>query len=310
MLATAVQGIERRVEVPQAGFVVQTSDDYDTMFRQAPVLDPQAAGFHRGNAILWQATIGRSFAAANSAASPELMAIVQDENTRAAATSKTPVEFMSDLISRLDDLPHPRSQPDRFAVAFLQSTLRDSIRLTEISLDANSRIQKLSAGEIAADACREASTVFRSNARELEQMIYRPAALQREVSVREAMCTVLRDLANRADAIAGGIAAASPPPTRISADLRAVLLDKITRAPVTSNGAPPVEWAILVFDEVRRTNSGLNETQLFEVASILGNATSTNAKYYMLFKNGIPDEGRIVENPGFDVRDTSGNVPD
>lgn len=73
---------------------------------------------------------------------------------------------------------------------------------------------------------------------------------------------------------------------------------------------PPVIRAVIVFDEIRQKYPDLSDEQLFEVASIVGNASNMNAKYFMLYKNGTPKEGKVISDPGFDYRDTSGNIKD
>lgn len=97
---------------------------------------------------------------------------------------------------------------------------------------------------------------------------------------------------------------------RLPEALRAQVKAQIANALSKDVSVPMLYRAVIVFDEVRKKNPTLTEEQLFEVASIVGNATKTNAKYFMLYKDGIPTEGTVLQNPGFDYRDTSGNVPD
>jgi hypothetical protein len=75
-------------------------------------------------------------------------------------------------------------------------------------------------------------------------------------------------------------------------------------------GPPQITKGIEIFDEIRRKYPSLSEEQLFEVASILGNVLDLNARYFMLYKNGIPEKGGVVKNPGFHFRDTRDNIPD
>ena len=80
------------------------------------------------------------------------------------------------------------------------------------------------------------------------------------------------------------------------------------RAPLI--GLSPVPVYAGVFAEVSNYNPELTEEQLFEVASMLGNASEMNAKYYMLYLDNEQTETVVISNPGFDFRDTSGNICD
>jgi hypothetical protein len=67
---------------------------------------------------------------------------------------------------------------------------------------------------------------------------------------------------------------------------------------------------ITFFDGTLKENPSLTEEQIFEVASILGNKTNTNAMYYMLYSKGLPKQGGILEDPCFDFKDIRINIQD
>ena len=70
------------------------------------------------------------------------------------------------------------------------------------------------------------------------------------------------------------------------------------------------EGGTTIFSDVHKRYPQLTKRQLFELASIIGNSLQQNAQYYLAFPNGVPKEGAIIENPSFDINDTSSNLPD
>ena len=96
-----------------------------------------------------------------------------------------------------------------------------------------------------------------------------------------------------------------PLPSAVRAEVKAKLQQRLSNSSI-----PPLYTCIGLFDETRTNHVGLSKGQLFEVASILGNAMKLNAQCFMLYQNGIPKQSRVLENPDFDYRDTSQNIPD
>jgi hypothetical protein len=64
-----------------------------------------------------------------------------------------------------------------------------------------------------------------------------------------------------------------------------------------------------LFTSFCSSHPSLTDEQIFEVASILANDVSINARYFFEYRNGQPQESRVIENPGYDFRHTGDNLP-
>lgn len=70
------------------------------------------------------------------------------------------------------------------------------------------------------------------------------------------------------------------------------------------------ERGTVIYYDVRNRYPQLSERQRFAVASMIGNALQVNAKYYLLSDRLSEEKGGIIRDPGFDLNDTSQNLPD
>jgi hypothetical protein len=66
---------------------------------------------------------------------------------------------------------------------------------------------------------------------------------------------------------------------------------------------------INLFTSFSSSHPSLTDEQLFEVASILANDVSINARYFFEYRGAQTQETRVIENPGYDFRHTGDNLP-
>lgn len=102
---------------PAEGFGIGLSGDFSAMMKQAPVLDPEAPGFHEGNAYFWFEQFAKLYTVGLDLTSADFQRLMQDLSAAAKDQSKDGLTSLKGIIARLRSF-EPRNRHDEFAKQF------------------------------------------------------------------------------------------------------------------------------------------------------------------------------------------------
>ncbi|NOY48041.1 MAG: hypothetical protein GXO84_07590 [Chlorobi bacterium] len=129
---------------PDEGFSIAISGDFNAMMGQKPILDPEKASFHEGNAFFWHETMAKLFIVNLSETSKEFKHLIGAlDALNRIDTDTPPIEKMRQLKDRFKNFKS-ENRHDKFCRSFIEAHLRDLIQISEIYIKVNEICQRLS----------------------------------------------------------------------------------------------------------------------------------------------------------------------
>jgi hypothetical protein len=183
---------------PTEGFGIALSGDFSAMMKQAPVLDPEAPGFHEGNAYFWFEEFAKLYTVGLDLTSPDFQRLMQNLSAAAKDQSKDGLTNLKEIIVSLRSFK-PRNRHDEFAKQFTLVWFTDWVRLGEIAIEVEG-INRLLRNKPSRTDLEATATKLRLNANEVRLMIYRPSGSPQDVPMRLAMWRSLRIAASKVEA--------------------------------------------------------------------------------------------------------------
>ena len=179
---------------PLQGFQLVASADFAAMMRAAPKLDPEAPGFHEGNAQFFQESLGKGALVAMRLASREFQADLKREilswqaSGGVAATKRA-----CENIKRLNT----RNKQDLFFREFFTAYLDANYQLGLVTGELEALQKSAQTGVVPTNS--ELGSKLRSLQRRVGTIVWHPALGPKDVAVRKAVWRMLQRLTTEAD---------------------------------------------------------------------------------------------------------------
>jgi hypothetical protein len=179
---------------PRPGFGVQISGDFDAMMRGAPVLNPEAPGFHEGNAAFFHEALGKAAVVGLQLTSKEF----QKALTEVLSFKGTSADFqgIKEAITRLEKVK-TKNRHDVFEKKFFAAYLDGNYELGLVMGDLEKLQARGKSGVL--PTIKELATALRSYADRVGALIYRPGIGPQDVAARKSTWKALDKLAQEAE---------------------------------------------------------------------------------------------------------------